>query len=370
MRQLKNIMSTGCFFLCLGGWVYSGQAIGADGVEGARETAQTSRGGRGRGSPLHTAALRRHPMEHQVAQAVEPAAGVEAPATKPATTESSTNLNSAVVNVGVDGMVEQFNAQGLDINTALHFLSLQSKRNIIASKDVKGTVTANLYNVTFTEALDSLLKPNGFDYVVQGNFIYVYTADELDKIRKRDLKTANRIFRLKYMTAADASTLLKPLLSSSGLMALSAPAISGLPSGTSDMGGMSNSNDDVVVINDYPENLANIDKALKVLDVRPKQVLIESTILRASLNEDNALGVDFISLSGVDLSGLTGAKFTTNTAGTSTSSTDTTGTSTGTQLFGPGGIVNNFAKQNETNVGTDFASTVPAGRPLGRRPLQ
>ena len=84
---------------------------------------------------------------------------------------SSTNLSAPTVNVGVDGKVEQFSAQDLDITTALHFLSLQSKRNIIASKEVRGNVTANLYDVTFSEALDALLKPNGFDYIEKGNFI-------------------------------------------------------------------------------------------------------------------------------------------------------------------------------------------------------
>ena len=74
-----------------------------------------------------------------------------------------------------------------------------AQRNIIASKEVtaaKAVVTANLYNVTFNEALDALLKPNGFDYVEKGNFIYVYTTKELDEIRKRDRKTANHIFHL------------------------------------------------------------------------------------------------------------------------------------------------------------------------------
>ena len=156
-----------------------------------------------------------------------PAAGQTPPATKPAAApaDASTNLGSSVVNVGVDGNVEQFNLQDIDINTALHFLSLQTKRNIIASREVKGNVSVNLYNVTFTQALDSLLKPNGFDYIERGNFVYVYSAKELDEMRKRDRKPVNRIFRLHYMNAADAArSLIKPLLSSTGLVAMTPPA--------------------------------------------------------------------------------------------------------------------------------------------------
>jgi type IV pilus assembly protein PilQ len=273
-----------------------------------------------------------------------------APAPDAAKTDgTSTNLNSAVVNVGVDGMVEQFNAQDLDINTALHFLSLQSKRNIIASKDVKGTVTANLYNVTFTEALDSLLKPNGFDYVEKGNFIYVYTTKELEDIRKRDRKTVNHIFQLHYVNSTDASVLIKPMLSPTGAVALTAAALSGLSSGVSDSGGMNYTTDDTLVVNDYPENINEIEKALREIDVRPKQVLIESTILNAQLNDNNALGVDIVSLSGLNFSNLV------NVFGTAQNNAQTITT--------PGQVAGDtlINGQAQANVGTDFASQVPPG---------
>ena len=51
---------------------------------------------------------------------------------------------------------------------------------------------------------------------------------------------------------------------------------------------------------DYEENLNRVKEILDALDVRPQQVLIEATILRATLDEDNALGVDFNALSGID----------------------------------------------------------------------
>ncbi|HUO08478.1 MAG TPA: secretin and TonB N-terminal domain-containing protein [Phycisphaerae bacterium] len=284
--------------------------------------------------------------------------GSPAAATEPAAPPASTNLNSAVVNVGVDGIVEQFNAQDLDINSALHFLSLQSHRNIIASKDVKGTVTANLYNVTFQEALDALLKPNGFDYIEKGNFIYVYTTKELEEIRKRDRHTANRIFRLHYVNAADALALIKPMLSSSGTTALTPAEISGLPTGATDTGGMNNADDDTLVINDFPENLSDIEHALKDIDVRPKQVLIESTILNAQLTDQNALGVDFVSLSGVNFANLLTGGLTNNSSASSGSSSSS---SSGSTISGPNSIANTFTTATQGHVSTDFASQVPSG---------
>jgi type IV pilus assembly protein PilQ len=371
MRDLKQLLSTGCFFLCLGGWVCDGRAVGADPAVASREAALNAAvsqaaipGSATDNTPTTNPTITPQPMQAPIPPQTpvpEPGAVSAPTTTEPAPDASksegaSTNLNSAVVNVGVDGMVEQFNAQDLDINTALHFLSLQSKRNIIASKDVKGTVTANLYNVTFTEALDSLLKPNGFDYVEKGNFIYVYTTKELEDIRKRDRKTVNHIFQLHYVNAADASVLIKPMLSSNGVLALTPPTLMGLSSGTADTGGMNYSTDDTLVINDYPENINDIAKALLEIDERPKQVLIESTILNAQLSDNNALGIDVVSLSGLDFSNIlsaVGSAAGGSSNGTS-SSVSTPGALSGVLL--PGGGSN-----PQVNAGTNFANQVPAG---------
>ena len=58
--------------------------------------------------------------------------------------------------------------------------------------------------------------------------------------------------------------------------------------------------DDLLVVTDYEENLRRIDALIREIDVRPDQVLIEATILRATLNDSNALGMEFNMVSGVD----------------------------------------------------------------------
>ena len=47
--------------------------------------------------------------------------------------------------------------QDTDLAQVLEMLAIQSRKNIIAGDDVSATVTANLYDVTFYEALDSVL---------------------------------------------------------------------------------------------------------------------------------------------------------------------------------------------------------------------
>ncbi|MCL2641524.1 MAG: secretin and TonB N-terminal domain-containing protein, partial [Phycisphaerales bacterium] len=435
MRQFSKYFGTGCFFLCLGGWVWGTQASLADSVNGGRESAlnaavaeavnatqstpATETTAEGAGPVVTTAETGARsileqpvlvtPMSGDVVKApqqesppvvvvspepitpepvtpepvtqvepsspeleivspeVEPtvAAGSEsepaAPeAAKPAKGAEATNLNAGAVNVGVDGTVETFSVQDLDINTALHFLSLQAHKNIIASKNVKGTVTVNLYNVTFAEALHALLEPNGFGYIEKGNFIYVYTVEEMAIEREKNRKVESRVFRLNYLSAADASILVKPMLSERAVVALTAPPGVGLPREASDTGGNGYATDDALVINDYAENLADVALKLRELDIRPKQVLVEATILNATLSDTNALGVDILSMSGIDfptigsvISPLVGQ----------TESSDSKFERTVDNVRTPGqlaGHLNPFYGTQGT-VGTDFAGSVPNG---------
>ena len=58
---------------------------------------------------------------------------------------------------------------------------------------------------------------------------------------------------------------------------------------------------EVLIVIGPPEQLGWISAAIAEIDVRPAQVLVEATIMRATLNEQNALGIDFNTLCGVDL---------------------------------------------------------------------
>ncbi|MFG0320370.1 MAG: hypothetical protein ACF8XB_24065, partial [Planctomycetota bacterium JB042] len=57
-----------------------------------------------------------------------------------------------------------------------------------------------------------------------------------------------------------------------------------------------------VVVHDYTENVKRIEKFLLELDEKPAQVLIEVTVVEAKVTENNAFGVDFAMMSGVDFS--------------------------------------------------------------------
>jgi type IV pilus assembly protein PilQ len=224
------------------------------------------------------------------------------------TSAGNSGLGDSPVKVSDSGTVE-IHVNDANIGEVLRMLSLQLERNILPSKEVRGTVTANLYDVTVKEALDAILRANGFDYREKGNVVYVYSAKEIEDQEKKNRTTRTQIFRLYYTQAAQAATMIKPVLSSEAQVSFTAPAKSGIDSGgagggTGDSGGDSYATEDVLVVSDYPEKLDAVARIVKEIDRRPQQILVEAVIMRATLQDDNALGVDFTAVGGVDFSNL------------------------------------------------------------------
>ncbi|MBS0197139.1 MAG: hypothetical protein JSR77_10305 [Planctomycetes bacterium] len=187
-----------------------------------------------------------------------------------------------------------------DLTAVLEMLSLQSQRNIVSSKNVSAKVTANLFGVTFYETLDAILNVNGYGYIEDGNFIYVYTLDEIAAIEKANKQRVSKPLVLNYLSAVDAAEFVKPLLSEGGQIKTNGK-MAGFPSlGDVPVGNEEYALAATLVIYDYEENVAEIEALIKQIDTRPSQVLIEATILQTQLNEANAFGVDFAVVANMD----------------------------------------------------------------------
>lgn len=187
-----------------------------------------------------------------------------------------------------------------DLNNVLQMLSVQSQKNIVVSQDVSARVSANFYGVTIPEALDALLNINGYGWIEKGNFIYVYTLEELEAIKAAARKRETRVLKLNYLSASDAAEFVEPLLSAGGKLVFNEPAnefslSEDVPSGAEDFALAS-----TLIVNDYPEHLDEIQALVTSIDTRPSQVLVEATILQTQLNEANAFGVEFAVLNDLD----------------------------------------------------------------------
>ncbi|MFQ6033187.1 MAG: secretin and TonB N-terminal domain-containing protein, partial [Candidatus Zixiibacteriota bacterium] len=79
---------------------------------------------------------------------------------------------------GQDKVIPTLNLQNADIHSVLSLLADYGEVNIVASPQVKGTVTMNLENVTWRQALDILLKTYGLSGVEELGYIRVLPTQD------------------------------------------------------------------------------------------------------------------------------------------------------------------------------------------------
>jgi type IV pilus assembly protein PilQ len=186
--------------------------------------------------------------------------------------------------------------QDMPIKDALRFLAVKYRKNIIPSAKVNGKVNvANLYGVTFEEALDAVLGRD-FYYEFGDNFIKVYTKDEYDEMAKDSSRMTSKAFALNYVNAAEIKALIMPVLSELGKIGTTTAAAVDTEAGK---GGDTVSMKDTIVVYDYPERLDQISRMIKEIDVKPQQIMIEVTILSAELSETTQFGINWTKIGGL-----------------------------------------------------------------------
>lgn len=181
----------------------------------------------------------------------------------------------------------------LDITKVLQLLSIENQKNIIASREVAGKISADLYGVDFNSALDAILLPNGYRWIEEGNFIYVITEAEFEKREQDNRPIVTKVLRLNYLRASEAALFVTPMLSDNGTITASGEVEEGFQADVSNGGSNQYAGAPTLVIRDYEDTVDAIVSLIAELDLQPKQVIIEATILTASLTENNAFGVDF-----------------------------------------------------------------------------
>lgn len=197
-----------------------------------------------------------------------------------------------------------------NIRDGLRLLAALCKKNIVPSSRVDGPLTVSrLYNVSFEQALTSILG-YGFKYEVDGDFVRVYTTEEYKQIKQDPDRMIGRMIPVYYVKAEEALKLIQPVLSTEAKTQTSTPAENTISGGSSGGGGLTAkgggddlAGHDLIVLFDYPENVEKAEKLIRDFDVKPKQVLVEATILSARLTEDMEFGIDWNLLNGVNVTG-------------------------------------------------------------------
>lgn len=222
---------------------------------------------------------------------------------KPAESAGSAQVKPTEGNAAGETFTVQF--QDTDVLQALQMLSMQGHRNIVASKGITGTVSANLFDVTLSEALEVILRANDFRMEESGNFLYIFTREEFDEIVRSRMKKSSRNFPLEYLNAKDASEFIAPILSETGKVSFVGDVDKGFQPSANDGGTDSWAFQGMLVVSDFPENLKAIETLLKDIDTPPAQVVVESTVVSSKVKQKDGFGVDVSIIGNLDFANLT-----------------------------------------------------------------
>jgi type IV pilus assembly protein PilQ len=183
-----------------------------------------------------------------------------------------------------------------DVREALKVFSQAANIDILASKNVGGTVTASLRNVDAETALAAILKTAGLVWRHEKGIVYVGTPADFDAMDQTQDRVLMRVYRPNYIKAADLLTLITPMLSTNGKATVSAAAQVDIPSDQTKTGANDFAGPDVVVVRDYEVILKQVDELFAQVDVNPKQVAIEAMIINVKLDDEYRMGVNWEAL--------------------------------------------------------------------------
>ena len=208
--------------------------------------------------------------------------------------------------------------QDVPIRFALQILADERGFNLVAGEAVAGNITVQLDDVPWEQALELVLQAGNLAYRLEGNVLFVTTAEEMALRREQELEVARQALNLTPLVTellqvnyADAAALLELVLGAGAVAA--APAVPAAPvadPGASTAGPVAaipqagnrgllsargSASVDVrtntLIVQDMEQNLAAIRNLLESLDVPVRQVLIEARIVNVSTDYSREFGV-------------------------------------------------------------------------------
>ncbi|MEX1368144.1 MAG: type IV pilus secretin PilQ [Nannocystaceae bacterium] len=174
--------------------------------------------------------------------------------------------------------------QDAPIKDVLLLFSDIGRVNIIAGRDVEGSVTMKLTAVPWDQALDIILRSLSLGMVREGNVIRVATSEALDSERRQAIEQANarvqlrplqtRLLPVSYATVDEMIPKVQSVLSPRGTV-------------TPD------SRTNTLIIMDVADNIALAEQLVTSLDTQTPQVLIEARIVEARTSFQRQLGIQW-----------------------------------------------------------------------------
>lgn len=177
------------------------------------------------------------------------------------------------------------NFQDIEVRTVLQIIADFTGFNLVASDSVQGNITLRLKNVPWDQALDIVLKSQGLAKQLIGNVLMIGPADQIANRQKIEMEANRQVeefaplrtefLQIRYAKASD----IMALIASEGSLLTER--------GSANVDSRTNT----IILQDTASSIEAIRRAIRVLDVPVKQVLIEARIVVASTNVGENLGI-------------------------------------------------------------------------------
>ena len=174
--------------------------------------------------------------------------------------------------------------QSADIHAAFRFIAEFADVNIVASDEVKGTVTVRLKDVPWDEALASVLRAKGLAAQRMGHVIRVASIETIKGEQQAALEAQKAKYQmeelqvyvapLNYASASDLEKQVSSVLSERGSVEI-------------------DSRGNQMIIQDTANNVAQARALLRRLDAPTREVRIESRFVEANSNFSRSLGIQW-----------------------------------------------------------------------------
>ncbi len=178
-----------------------------------------------------------------------------------------------------------------DLRDVILFLGEFANLNVVFDPEVKGTVTCNLEDVPWDQALDIILRINRMGKILDGNVLRIAPvgaitreADEQRKLTETKEQAGPiqvKTVTLSYSKAKDIQALLRTKISPRGEIIL-------------------DERTNTLIISDTIDKLSLLEKLISVVDTPTPQVSIEARIIEASSTFVRNLGVQWGFLGNMD----------------------------------------------------------------------
>jgi type IV pilus assembly protein PilQ len=194
---------------------------------------------------------------------------------------------------GYRGEKISFNFQNVEVRAALQAVADISGLNIIASDSVSGSLTLQLKQVPWDQALDVIMQAKGLDMRKNGNVLWIAPKEELLTKEKLELEQKaqisdleplrSEIFQLNYQKAEAFRT------------------VFGLDQGGGAAGGTNrvlskrgsaiiDPRTNQVFVTDIASKVEDVRKLIQKVDIATKQVLVEARLVEANDGFSRNLG--------------------------------------------------------------------------------